>query len=81
MNAGRRARERDHPLNRHSTTAIRSRFTGGRTDSASSARAGVLLAPILTVLEEAQVPFHDLQTEQHNLEDVFLALTGREMRD
>jgi hypothetical protein len=41
----------------------------------------VLLAPILTVLEEAQVPFHDLQTEQHNLEDVFLALTGREMRD
>ena len=40
-----------------------------------------LLAPILTVLEEAQVPFHDLQTEQPNLEDVFLALTGREMRD
>jgi hypothetical protein len=40
-----------------------------------------LLAPILTVLEEAQVPFHDLQTEQSNLEDVFLALTGQEMRD
>jgi len=40
-----------------------------------------ILAPILTVLEESQVPFHDLQTEQPNLEDVFLALTGREMRD
>jgi ABC-2 type transport system ATP-binding protein len=40
-----------------------------------------LLAPILTVLEEAHLPFHDLQTEQPNLEDVFLAQTGREMRD
>ena len=40
-----------------------------------------LLAPILTVLEEAQLPFHDLQTEKPNVEDVFLALTGREMRD
>jgi ABC-2 type transport system ATP-binding protein len=40
-----------------------------------------LLGPILTVLEEARVPFHDLQTEQSNLEDVFLALTGRELRD
>ena len=40
-----------------------------------------LLAPILTVLEDAHLVFHDLQTEQSNLEDVFLALTGREMRD
>jgi ABC-2 type transport system ATP-binding protein len=40
-----------------------------------------LLAPILDVLQEAHLSFHDLQTEQPNLEDVFLALTGREMRD
>ena len=40
-----------------------------------------LLAPILEVLEDAHLSFHDLQTEQPNLEDVFLALTGREMRE
>jgi ABC-2 type transport system ATP-binding protein len=40
-----------------------------------------LLTPILEVLQEAHISFHDLQTEQPNLEDVFLALTGREMRD
>jgi len=27
------------------------------------------------------IQFRDLRTEQANLEDVFLALTGREMRD
>jgi ABC-2 type transport system ATP-binding protein len=40
-----------------------------------------LLAPILETLEQAHLSFHDLQTEQPNLEDVFLALTGRAMRD
>ena len=40
-----------------------------------------LMAPILEVLQQAHLAFHDLQTEQPNLEDVFLALTGREMRD
>jgi ABC-2 type transport system ATP-binding protein len=40
-----------------------------------------LLTPILEVLQEAHLSFHDLQTEQPNLEDVFLALTGREMQD
>jgi len=40
-----------------------------------------LLAPILDVLQDAHLSFHDLQTEQPNLEDVFLAQTGREMRD
>jgi ABC-2 type transport system ATP-binding protein len=40
-----------------------------------------LLAPLLDVLKDAHLSFHDLQTEQPNLEDVFLALTGREMRD
>jgi ABC-2 type transport system ATP-binding protein len=40
-----------------------------------------LLAPLLEVLQGAHLSFHDLQTEQPSLEDVFLALTGREMRD
>jgi ABC-2 type transport system ATP-binding protein len=40
-----------------------------------------VLVPILEVLQEAHVSFHDLQTEQPNLEDVFLTLTGQEMRD
>jgi ABC-2 type transport system ATP-binding protein len=40
-----------------------------------------LLAPLLEVLRDAHLSFHDLQTEQPNLEDVFLALTGRAMRD
>jgi ABC-2 type transport system ATP-binding protein len=40
-----------------------------------------LLAPLLGVLQDAHLSFHDLQTEQPNLEDVFLALTGRAMRD
>ncbi len=36
---------------------------------------------VVYVLEDAAVPFLDLRTEQPNLEDVFLALTGREMRE
>ncbi len=40
-----------------------------------------VLVPVLDALREAHLPFHDLQTEQPNLEDVFLTLTGREMRD
>ena len=36
---------------------------------------------VVNALEGAGVPFLDLRTEQANLEDVFLALTGREMRE
>lgn len=36
---------------------------------------------VVGVLEDAHVDFLDLRTEQPNLEDVFLALTGREMRE
>ncbi len=36
---------------------------------------------VVSALEDAHVGFLDLRTEQPNLEDVFLALTGREMRD
>jgi ABC-2 type transport system ATP-binding protein len=40
-----------------------------------------VLVPVLDALRDAHLSFHDLQTEQPNLEDVFLTLTGREMRD
>jgi len=36
---------------------------------------------VVSALEDAHVDFLDLRTEQPTLEDVFLALTGREMRD
>jgi len=39
------------------------------------------MAPVLGLLEASSVAFHDLRTEQPDLEAVFLALTGREMRE
>jgi ABC-2 type transport system ATP-binding protein len=36
---------------------------------------------VVTALEKSGVPFLDLWTEQPTLEDVFLALTGRQMRE
>ncbi len=40
-----------------------------------------LLSDVVNTLEAAGVSFSDLHTEEPTLEDVFLALTGREMRD
>jgi len=40
-----------------------------------------LVATVVNTLNAAGQPFRDLRTEQPNLEDVFLTLTGREMRD
>jgi ABC-2 type transport system ATP-binding protein len=40
-----------------------------------------LVSGVVNALEAANVPFSDLRTEQPSLEDVFLALTGKEMRD
>jgi ABC-2 type transport system ATP-binding protein len=39
-----------------------------------------LVTDIVTILAAEGVRFVDLQTEQPNLEDVFLTLTGRQMR-
>jgi ABC-2 type transport system ATP-binding protein len=39
------------------------------------------VSSVVYALEEVGMEFHDLRTEQPNLEDVFLALTGREMRE
>jgi ABC-2 type transport system ATP-binding protein len=41
----------------------------------------MLVVNVVTALVKAGVKFRDLRTEQPNLEDVFLKLTGREMRD
>ena len=40
-----------------------------------------LASAVINALEDSGVAFEDLRTEQPNLEDVFLALTGREMRE
>jgi ABC-2 type transport system ATP-binding protein len=40
-----------------------------------------LVNEVVNLLSGEGVPFHDLRTEQPNLEDVFLSLTGREMRE
>ena len=37
--------------------------------------------PVVTALEASNVAFHDLRTEDPTLDDVFLTLTGREIRE
>jgi ABC-2 type transport system ATP-binding protein len=39
------------------------------------------ISKVVARLEDEKIPFHDLRIEQPNLEDVFLALTGREIRE
>jgi len=46
-----------------------------------SGRGDGLVGGVVNALEAADVRFRDLRTEQPTLEDVFLALTGREMRE
>jgi ABC-2 type transport system ATP-binding protein len=40
-----------------------------------------LASAVINALEDAGIAFQDLRTEQPDLEDVFLTLTGREMRE
>jgi len=44
-------------------------------------RGDTFVADVINTLTAAGIRFRDLRTEQPNLEDVFLTLTGREMRD
>ena len=46
-----------------------------------SGQGDSLVSAVVNKLEAAGVRFRDLRTEQPTLEDVFLALTGRQMRD
>jgi ABC-2 type transport system ATP-binding protein len=39
------------------------------------------LLPILTYLENEQVPYANLHTQEATLNDVFLEITGKELRD
>jgi len=40
-----------------------------------------LVGALITTLETANIPYHKLQTDRADLEDVFLALTGQEIRN
>ena len=40
-----------------------------------------LVSEVVSLLTAQGIPFRDLRTEQPTLEDVFLSLTGREMRE
>lgn len=44
-------------------------------------RKAPLVSEVVSLLTAQAVPFRDLRTEQPNLEDVFLSLTGRKMRE
>jgi ABC-2 type transport system ATP-binding protein len=44
-------------------------------------RGDGIVGEVVNALTTSGTRFRDLRTEQPNLEDVFLALTGREMRD
>ena len=48
---------------------------------ATNGRKVPLVSEVVGLLAEREIRFHDLRTEQPNLEDVFLSLTGRGMRD
>jgi ABC-2 type transport system ATP-binding protein len=48
---------------------------------ASNGRKTPLVSEVVTLLAEKGIRFHDLRTEQPTLEDVFLNLTGHEMRE
>ena len=40
-----------------------------------------LVSEVVTQLTKQGIQFHDLRTEQSTLEDVFLKLTGREIKE
>jgi ABC-2 type transport system ATP-binding protein len=48
---------------------------------AANGRKVPLVSEVVNLLTQYQVKFRDLHTEQPNLEDVFLNLTGRQMRE
>jgi ABC-2 type transport system ATP-binding protein len=57
-------------------------FDGERvTVHASKELHTALVSDVVNALTASGVKYHDLRTEQPNLEDVFLKLTGREMKD
>jgi ABC-2 type transport system ATP-binding protein len=62
--------------------AVRLEVQGGRVViHGKNGRKVPLVSEVVNLLGSQGVQFHDLRTEQPNLEDVFLSLTGREMRE
>ncbi|MCX6030605.1 MAG: ABC transporter ATP-binding protein [Chloroflexi bacterium] len=51
------------------------------TVHAMNGRKTPLVSEVVGLLSAQGIPFRDLRTEQPNLEDVFLSLTGRQMRE
>ncbi|MCB9135785.1 MAG: ABC transporter ATP-binding protein [Anaerolineales bacterium] len=49
--------------------------------SSKNGRKVPLVSEVVNLLSEQRIPFRDLRTEQPNLEDVFLSLTGHAMRE
>ncbi|MCL4562019.1 MAG: ABC transporter ATP-binding protein [Chloroflexi bacterium] len=48
---------------------------------ANNGRKVPLVSEVVNLLTREEIPFRDLRTEQPTLEDVFLSLTGREMKE
>jgi ABC-2 type transport system ATP-binding protein len=62
--------------------AVRVEVQGGRVViHARNSRKVPLVSEVVGQLSEQGIPFHDLRTEQPNLEDVFLNLTGQAVRE
>ena len=63
------------------TNVGRLEIKGDRVVVHGKNHADSLVAEVVSKLTENKIQFRDLQTEQPNLEDVFLKLTGREIRE
>jgi len=64
------------------STAVRIEVQGERiTVHGKNGRSVPLVIEAVNLLSTQGISFRDLRTEQPNLEDVFLSLTGREMRE
>ena len=62
--------------------AVRVEVQGERvTVHGKNGREVQLVSEVVSLLSGQGIRFHDLRTEQPTLEDVFLSLTGREMRE
>ena len=64
------------------TGPVRVESSGGQVVvHARNGREVPLVSEVVSLLARQGIPFHDLRSEQANLEDVFLSLTGQKMRE
>ena len=62
------------------SSEIRIEQQGDRVTIHGKSENGPLITKVVNLLTETNIKFRDLSTENANLEDVFLALTGRQIR-